>query len=168
MLSRRIIPCLDVRGGRVVKGVRFRDHVDMGDIVDLALIPAEVAEQAEGGDAQADGHPDDAAAQVPAARGQLAGHLAGHGLDQFGRQVLALVDGVADRRLHFAFFTGFQIAGAEDDGGDRAEDDGDDQNGRHVHWVSPLCRNRSVMLRPSDDKRRRTRRTDAAGQVKLS
>ena len=37
MLSRRIIPCLDVRGGRVVKGVRFRDHVDMGDIVDLAL-----------------------------------------------------------------------------------------------------------------------------------
>jgi cyclase len=37
MLSRRIIPCLDVRAGRVVKGVRFRDHVDMGDIVDLAL-----------------------------------------------------------------------------------------------------------------------------------
>lgn len=36
MLSRRIIPCLDVRDGRVVKGVRFRDHVDMGDIVDLA------------------------------------------------------------------------------------------------------------------------------------
>ncbi|MCG8276913.1 imidazole glycerol phosphate synthase subunit HisF [Stenotrophomonas sp. NLF4-10] len=37
MLSRRIIPCLDVRKGRVVKGVRFRDHVDMGDIVELAL-----------------------------------------------------------------------------------------------------------------------------------
>ncbi len=36
MLSRRIIPCLDVRDGRVVKGVRFRDHVDMGDIVALA------------------------------------------------------------------------------------------------------------------------------------
>lgn len=36
MLSRRIIPCLDVRGGRVVKGVKFRDHVDMGDIVELA------------------------------------------------------------------------------------------------------------------------------------
>ncbi len=36
MLSRRIIPCLDVREGRVVKGVRFRDHVDMGDIVELA------------------------------------------------------------------------------------------------------------------------------------
>ncbi|HVK51236.1 MAG TPA: imidazole glycerol phosphate synthase subunit HisF [Pseudoxanthomonas sp.] len=37
MLSRRIIPCLDVRDGRVVKGVRFRDHVDMGDIVELSL-----------------------------------------------------------------------------------------------------------------------------------
>ena len=37
MLSRRLIPCLDVRDGRVVKGVRFRDHVDMGDIVELAL-----------------------------------------------------------------------------------------------------------------------------------
>jgi imidazole glycerol-phosphate synthase subunit HisF len=36
MLTRRIIPCLDVRDGRVVKGVRFRDHVDRGDIVDLA------------------------------------------------------------------------------------------------------------------------------------
>lgn len=36
MLGRRIIPCLDVRDGRVVKGVRFRDHVDMGDIVELA------------------------------------------------------------------------------------------------------------------------------------
>lgn len=36
MLSRRIIPCLDVRDGRVVKGVRFTNHVDMGDIVELA------------------------------------------------------------------------------------------------------------------------------------
>ncbi|MFX0539574.1 imidazole glycerol phosphate synthase subunit HisF [Ornithinimicrobium sp. Y1847] len=35
-LARRIIPCLDVRDGRVVKGTRFRDHRDMGDIVDLA------------------------------------------------------------------------------------------------------------------------------------
>jgi imidazole glycerol-phosphate synthase subunit HisF len=35
-LARRIIPCLDVREGRVVKGTRFRDHVDMGDIVELA------------------------------------------------------------------------------------------------------------------------------------
>ena len=37
MLSRRIIPCLDVRKGEVVKGVRFRDHVVMGRIEDLAL-----------------------------------------------------------------------------------------------------------------------------------
>lgn len=37
MLSRRIIPCLDVRDGQVVKGVRFRDHVVVGDIVELAL-----------------------------------------------------------------------------------------------------------------------------------
>ncbi len=37
MLKRRIIPCLDVRDGQVVKGVRFRDHVVMGGIVDLAL-----------------------------------------------------------------------------------------------------------------------------------
>jgi cyclase len=37
MLSRRIIPCLDVRDGRVVKGVRFRDHAVVGEIVELAV-----------------------------------------------------------------------------------------------------------------------------------
>ena len=37
MLTRRIIPCLDVRDGKVVKGVRFRDHVVIGEILDLAL-----------------------------------------------------------------------------------------------------------------------------------
>lgn len=36
MLARRIIPCLDVRDGRVVKGIRFRDHEDVGEIEDLA------------------------------------------------------------------------------------------------------------------------------------
>ncbi len=36
MLAKRIIPCLDVRDGRVVKGVKFRDHVDLGSILDLA------------------------------------------------------------------------------------------------------------------------------------
>lgn len=36
MLARRIIPCLDVRDGQVVKGVRFRDHRVVGDIMDLA------------------------------------------------------------------------------------------------------------------------------------
>ena len=37
MLSKLLIPCLDVRDGQVVKGVRFRDHVVMGAIEDLAL-----------------------------------------------------------------------------------------------------------------------------------
>lgn len=37
MLTRRIIACLDVRDGRVVKGLRFRDHEIVGDIVELAL-----------------------------------------------------------------------------------------------------------------------------------
>ena len=37
MLARRIIPCLDVRDGRVVKGVQFRNHEDVGDILSLAL-----------------------------------------------------------------------------------------------------------------------------------
>lgn len=37
MPSKRIIPCLDVKGGRVVKGVRFEGHADMGDPVELAL-----------------------------------------------------------------------------------------------------------------------------------
>jgi len=35
-VARRIIPCLDVRNGQVVKGVRFRDHRVMGDILELA------------------------------------------------------------------------------------------------------------------------------------
>jgi cyclase len=35
--ARRIIPCLDVKDGRVVKGVQFRDHRDAGDIVESAM-----------------------------------------------------------------------------------------------------------------------------------
>jgi len=35
--ARRIIPCLDVKDGRVVKGVQFRNHRDVGDIVEHAL-----------------------------------------------------------------------------------------------------------------------------------
>ena len=44
-LAIRIIPCLDVRGGRVVKGINFKDIVDAGD-------PAEAAKRydAEGAD----------------------------------------------------------------------------------------------------------------------
>src|SRR5215469_7145357 len=36
MLAKRIIPCLDVRDGQVVKGVQFRDHETVGDILGLA------------------------------------------------------------------------------------------------------------------------------------
>lgn len=36
MLAKRIIPCLDVTGGRVVKGVNFVDLVDAGDPVEIA------------------------------------------------------------------------------------------------------------------------------------
>ncbi|HLT57177.1 MAG: imidazole glycerol phosphate synthase subunit HisF [Limnochordales bacterium] len=36
MLAKRIIPCLDVRRGRVVKGTRFADIKDAGDPVELA------------------------------------------------------------------------------------------------------------------------------------
>ena len=38
MLKARIIPCLDVEGGRVVKGVNFVDLVDAGDPVEQARI----------------------------------------------------------------------------------------------------------------------------------
>ena len=36
MLAKRIIPCLDVKAGRVVKGVRFVDLHDAGDPVEIA------------------------------------------------------------------------------------------------------------------------------------
>ena len=36
MLARRIVPCLDIKAGRVVKGVRFVDLSDAGDPVALA------------------------------------------------------------------------------------------------------------------------------------
>lgn len=41
MLAKRIIPCLDVKDGQVVKGVRFRNHEIIGDIVPLARRYAE-------------------------------------------------------------------------------------------------------------------------------
>ena len=41
MLRRRIIPCLDVSGGRVVKGVEFVNLRDCGEPVDAALRYAE-------------------------------------------------------------------------------------------------------------------------------
>lgn len=36
MIAKRVIPCLDVDAGRVVKGVKFLDLVDAGDPVDLS------------------------------------------------------------------------------------------------------------------------------------
>src|SRR6185437_1743750 len=36
VLRRRVIPCLDVSGGRLVKGVRFRELRDCGEPVDAA------------------------------------------------------------------------------------------------------------------------------------
>lgn len=36
-LAKRIIPCLDVKDGRVVKGIKFREHRDAGDPVELAF-----------------------------------------------------------------------------------------------------------------------------------
>ncbi|MFR7633164.1 MAG: HisA/HisF-related TIM barrel protein, partial [Streptococcus salivarius] len=36
MLKKRIIPCLDVKDGRVVKGVNFVNLTDVGDPVDSA------------------------------------------------------------------------------------------------------------------------------------
>ena len=45
MLAKRIIPCLDVKDGRVVKGVRFVDLRDAGDPVEAA-----VAYDAQGAD----------------------------------------------------------------------------------------------------------------------
>jgi cyclase len=36
MLSKRIIPCLDVRDGRLTKGIKFKENVDIGDPVEVA------------------------------------------------------------------------------------------------------------------------------------
>ena len=37
-VAKRIIPCLDVDKGRVVKGVNFVDIIDAGDPVDIARV----------------------------------------------------------------------------------------------------------------------------------
>ena len=36
MLSKRVIPCLDVRAGRLTKGIRFAGNEDIGDPVESA------------------------------------------------------------------------------------------------------------------------------------
>ena len=40
MLTKRIIPCLDIRDGRTVKGINFENIRDAGDPVELAAIYA--------------------------------------------------------------------------------------------------------------------------------
>lgn len=45
MLAKRIIPCLDVKNGQVVKGIQFKEHVFVGDILSLAKYY--VAQQAD-------------------------------------------------------------------------------------------------------------------------
>ena len=40
MLSKRIIPCLDVRAGRLTKGVKFQNNIDIGDPVESAIFYA--------------------------------------------------------------------------------------------------------------------------------
>lgn len=37
MLTKRVIPCLDVRNGRVTKGVKFKNNIDLGDPVEMAV-----------------------------------------------------------------------------------------------------------------------------------
>ena len=37
MLTKRVIPCLDVRKGRVTKGVKFKNNIDLGDPVEMAV-----------------------------------------------------------------------------------------------------------------------------------
>lgn len=41
MLTKRIVPCLDVRNRVVTKGVRFQDNVDLGDPVEMAVAYSE-------------------------------------------------------------------------------------------------------------------------------
>jgi len=36
MLSKRIIPCLDVRDGKLTKGIKFKGNIDIGDPVEVA------------------------------------------------------------------------------------------------------------------------------------
>ena len=43
MVKKRVIPCLDVAGGRVVKGVRFEELRDVGDPVELATRYSELS-----------------------------------------------------------------------------------------------------------------------------
>ena len=49
MLAKRIIPCLDVKDGRVVKGVNFVDLRDAGDPVEIAAASRDLIARANNG-----------------------------------------------------------------------------------------------------------------------
>jgi len=55
MLTRRIIPCLDIKDGRTVKGTNFIDLRDAGDPVELGALYAE--EGADEGQCHQHHHP---------------------------------------------------------------------------------------------------------------
>ena len=48
MLSKRVIPCLDVRAGRLTKGIRFAGNEDIGDPVEAGEVFPEEVERAAG------------------------------------------------------------------------------------------------------------------------
>src|SRR3990172_7000832 len=37
MLTKRIIPCLDVRNRKVTKGIKFQNNIDLGDPIEMAV-----------------------------------------------------------------------------------------------------------------------------------
>ena len=41
MLAKRIIPCLDIRNGRTVKGINFESIIDVGDPVEMGQLYSE-------------------------------------------------------------------------------------------------------------------------------
>ena len=50
MLSKRIMPCLDVRDGKTTKGIRFQDNRDIGDPVQMARFYYEAGADEKPGD----------------------------------------------------------------------------------------------------------------------
>ena len=45
MHTKRIIPCLDVKNGRVVKGINFVNIKDVGDLVKAGILPQDLVDR---------------------------------------------------------------------------------------------------------------------------
>ena len=76
MLLPRLIPCLDLRDGRVVKGVRFEGLREVGDPVALASRYADAgADASPGGDASAAPEALTSTADVPVGSGVIVGDV---------------------------------------------------------------------------------------------